>query len=133
MQHQRGSADMTILSHQAQNASPPDFFIRFMEKVQRETTRTRSPEERHKIRVMMDGFKRTSERIAREARHSLQIAKEKMMRRFLWRAQGTRRVRRAQRTQSSHKTDSGPGGDPDPEPRRPYIYSLPAFRDGGAV
>lgn len=123
---------MTSLSHQAQNATPPDFFVAFCEKVRRETERTRTPEERRKVKVMMDGFKRTSERIAREARHSLQIAKEKMMRRFLWRAQGTRRARRAQRTPQSHRTDSGPGGDPDPEPRPPYS-SLPAFRDGGAA
>ena len=124
---------MTSLSHQEQNASPPDFFIAFLNKVRRETARPRTPEEIHRTRVMLDGLKRAGERAARAARHALQITKEKAMRHILWRGRGTGRTRRAQRTPCSHKTDSGPGGDPDPEPRRPYICSLPACRMGGAV
>ena len=122
---------MTILIDTPQNASPPDFFIRFQEKVRRETQRPRTPEEIRKAKVMLDGLKRAGERAAREARHFLQVTQEKALRHILWRGRGTRRVRRAQRTPQSHKTDSGPGGDPDPEPRRPYS-SLPVYR-GGAV
>ena len=124
---------MTSLSHQAQNATPPDFFVAFCEKVRRETERTRTPEEIRKAKVMLDGLKRAGERAAREARHFLQVTQEKALRHILWRARGTGRTHRAQRTPSSHKTDSGPGGDPDPEPRRPYICSLPAYRMGGAA
>ena len=130
----RGANLMTILIDTPQNATPPDFFIRFMEKVQRETTKPRTPEEIHRTRVMLDGLKRAGERAARAARHSLQIAKEKAARRFLWRARGAGRTHRAQRTPSSHKTDSGPkGGDPDPEPpHRDHIYSL-SLIPGGAL
>ena len=123
---------MTSLSHQEQNASPPDFFIAFLEKVRRETTRPRTPEEIRKAKVMLDGLKRAGERAAREARHFLQITKEKALRHILWRGRGTRRAHRAQRTPSSHKTDSGPGGDPDPEPPRRPLYSLPVCM-GGAL
>ena len=123
---------MTTISHQTQNATPPDFFVAFCEKVRRETERTRTPEEIRKAKVMLDGLKRAGERAAREARNFLQVTQEKALRHILWRARGTSRTHRAQRTPQSHKTDSGPkGGDPDPEPRRPYS-SLPVCRGGAA-
>ena len=116
---------MTILIDTPQNASPPDFFIRFQEKVRRETQRPRTPEERRKIQTLLADLRRNGESIAAEARHLIQT-----MRRLLWRGRGNSRTHRAQRTPQSHKTDSGPGGDPDPEPRRDYIYSL---TPGGAA
>ena len=39
------------------------------------------------------------------------------------------RARRIQRTHQNHKADSGPGGDPDPEPPRSNIpANIPASR-----
>lgn len=125
---------MTSLSEHLKNATPeiPDFIAAFLEKIQRVRQEGPTPSEREKIRLLKQSLKREGDREQARARRTLQIIKEKTGRRMLWRRGSIQRARRAQRTPQSHKTDSGPGSDPDPEPpirgamppRQPYIYSL---------